>query len=222
MELPQLETLEIVCYGDLREIFPLNTRPKEQEIVKDFPRLRRIHLHNLPMLHSICGRMMSAPMLETLIVTGCPALRRMPAVGGRLAQPPTVVCEKDWWDGLEWDGLEANHHPSLFHPRHSRHYRKPKLHRGTVLRSGDRSSNIIIACSHIHSFIPWCSVGIYVTHHSVDQFIIYVAGNQSSATVGRRQSHGGGQTPPLLPVYVAGCIASASNADDSRSNKTYS
>ncbi|XP_066342700.1 uncharacterized protein [Miscanthus floridulus] len=134
MLLPRLETLEIVCCGDLREIFPLNTRPEEQEIVKNFPRLRRIHLHNLPMLHSICGRMMSAPMLETLIVTGCPALRRVPAVGGRLAQPPTVVCEKDWWDGLEWVGLEAKHHPSLFHPRHSRHYRKAKLLRGTVLR----------------------------------------------------------------------------------------
>ena len=164
MALPELETLEIVCCGDLREIFPLNPRPEKQEIVKHFPRLRRIHLHNLPMLHSICGRMMSAPMLETLIVTGCPALRRVPAVGGRLAQPPTVVCEKDWWDGLKWVGLEAKHHPSLFHPRHSRHYRKAKLLRGTVLRLGDRSSNIIIACSRIHSFIPCCSVGIYVTH----------------------------------------------------------
>jgi len=105
MALPGLETLEIVCCGDLREIFPLNPRPEKQEIVKHFPRLRRIHLHNLPMLHSICGRMMSAPMLETLIVTGCPALRRVPAVGGRLAQPPTVVCEKTGGtasSGLGW------------------------------------------------------------------------------------------------------------------------
>ncbi|KAJ1266697.1 hypothetical protein BS78_08G172000 [Paspalum vaginatum] len=134
MSLPQLETLEIICCGDLREIFPVDPKLKNQDkVVKHFS-LRRIHLHNLPMLHSICGHMMSSPMLETLNVTGCPALRRLPAVGGRLAQPPTVVCEKDWWDGLEWDGLEAKHHPSLFHPRHSRHYRKAKLLRGTVLR----------------------------------------------------------------------------------------
>lgn len=139
ISLPQLETLEIICCGDLKEIFPLDPKLENQDkVVKYFPKLQRIHLHNLPKLHSICGRMMSSPMLETLNVTGCPALIRLPAVGGRLAQPPTVVCEKDWWDGLEWDGLEAKHHPSLFHPRHSRHYRKAKMLRGTVLRSGDR------------------------------------------------------------------------------------
>lgn len=136
MSLPQLETLEIICCGDLREIFrPQDPRLENQEeVVKHFPKLRRIHLHNLPTLRGICGRMMSSPMLETINVTGCPALRRLPAVGGRLAQPPTVVCEKDWWDGLEWDGLEAKHHPSLFRPKHSCHYRKPKLLRGSVLR----------------------------------------------------------------------------------------
>ena len=146
MSLPQLETLEIICCGDLREIFhPEDPKLENQdEVVKHFPKLRRIHLHNLPTLRSICGRMMSSPMLETIYVTGCLALRRLPAVGGRLAQPPTVVCEKDWWDALEWDGLQAEHHPSLFHPRHSRHYRKPKLLRGSVLRS----SNLPIYCMH--------------------------------------------------------------------------
>ncbi|CAL5065587.1 unnamed protein product [Urochloa decumbens] len=135
MSLPQLETLEIICCGDLREVFPVDPKLENQDkIVKHFPKLRRIHLYNLPKLHSICGHRMSARMLETLNVTGCPALRRVPAVGGRLARPPMVVCEKHWWDGLEWDGLEANHHPSLFHPRHSRYYRKAKLLRGTVLR----------------------------------------------------------------------------------------
>ncbi|PWZ37201.1 Disease resistance protein RPS2 [Zea mays] len=146
MSLPQLETLEIICCGDLREIFR-SWDPRlenQEEVVKHFPKLRRIHLHNLPTLRGICGRMMSSPMLETINVTGCPALRRLPAVGGRLAQPPTVVCEKDWWDGLEWDGLEAKHHPSLFRPKHSCHYRKPKLLRGSVLRS----SNLPIYCMH--------------------------------------------------------------------------
>jgi hypothetical protein len=146
MSLPQLETLEIICCGDLREIFhPEDPKLENQEeVVKHFPKLRRIHLHNLPTLRSICGRMMSSPMLETINVTGCLALRRLPAVGGRLAQPPTVVCEKDWWDGLEWDGWEAKHHPSLFRPKHSCHYRKPKLLRGSVLRS----SNLPIYCMH--------------------------------------------------------------------------
>jgi hypothetical protein len=156
MSLPQLETLEIICCGDLREIFhPEDPKLENQdEVVKHFPKLRRIHLHNLPTLRSICGRMMSSPRLETLHVMGCPALRRLPTVEGCLAQPPTVVCEKDWWDGLEWDGLQAEHHPSLFHPRHSRHYRKPKLLRGSVLRSDNRSVNFMHAESFTHSFIP--------------------------------------------------------------------
>lgn len=130
--LPQLETLEIICCGDLREIFRPDPRLENQEeVVKYFPKLRRIHLHNLPTLRSICGRMMSSPMLETINVTGCLALRRLPAVGGRLTQPPTVVCERDWWDALEWDGLEAKHHSSLFRSKHSCHYRKPKVLRGS-------------------------------------------------------------------------------------------
>lgn len=146
MSLPQLETLEIICCGNLREIFrPRDPKLKNQEeVVKLFPKLRRIHLHNLPTLHNICGRMMSSPMLQTINVTGCPTLRRLPAIRGSLAQPPTVVCEKDWWDALEWDGLEAKHHPSLFRPKHSCHYMKPKLLRGSVLRSSDRS----IYCMH--------------------------------------------------------------------------
>ncbi|CAL4996747.1 unnamed protein product [Urochloa decumbens] len=39
-------------------------------------------------------------------------------------RPVAVDCEKDWWDKLEWDGMESGHHPSLFKPRHSKYYRK--------------------------------------------------------------------------------------------------
>ena len=43
--------------------------------------------------------------------------------------------EKEVWDALEWDGLAAGHHPSLFEPpAHSRYYRRRRLLRGTVLR----------------------------------------------------------------------------------------
>ncbi|KAI4978669.1 hypothetical protein ZWY2020_015422 [Hordeum vulgare] len=27
-------------------------------------------------------------------------------------KPPKVDCEKDWWDDLQWDGLNKYHHPS--------------------------------------------------------------------------------------------------------------
>nr|XP_051228491.1 uncharacterized protein LOC127345997 [Lolium perenne] len=74
---------------------------------------------------------MFAPKLEKVRLRGCWGLRRLPAIGQE--SHPVVDCEKDWWDKLEWDGLEAGHHPSLFEPCHSSYYKKP-LPRVSVLR----------------------------------------------------------------------------------------
>jgi hypothetical protein len=35
---------------------------------------------------------------------------------------PVVDGDKDWWEKLEWDGLEAGHDPSLFKLHHSMYY----------------------------------------------------------------------------------------------------
>uniref|UniRef100_A0A0E0DC09 Disease resistance protein At4g27190-like leucine-rich repeats domain-containing protein n=1 Tax=Oryza meridionalis TaxID=40149 RepID=A0A0E0DC09_9ORYZ len=123
-----LVTLEIVCCGALREVFPLDSNS-----VIIFPWLKHIHLHELPKLQRICGHMMSAPKLKTMKIRGCWSLRRLPSVGHRGTPPPTVDCEKEWWDGLEWEGVEANHHPSLYKPIHS-HYYKKTLRRTSLLR----------------------------------------------------------------------------------------
>ncbi|KAI5009512.1 hypothetical protein ZWY2020_011649 [Hordeum vulgare] len=132
--LHQLETIEIICCGDLREIFPLYSRYENQEektIV--FPMLKHIHLWELPKLERICcGLSVAAPMLETVKIRGCWSLKRLPAVGDD-SKHPKVDCEKDWWDGLEWDGLEAKHHPSLYEPVHSAYY-KNQLPRVSLLR----------------------------------------------------------------------------------------
>ncbi|KAM3297124.1 hypothetical protein ACQJBY_039147 [Aegilops geniculata] len=128
-----LETLEIVYCGDLREVFPLSLELEEEDKIREFRDLRRIHLHELPKLQRICGRRMFAPKLETIKIRGCWSLKRLPAVG-RNTKPPKVDCEKEWWDNLEWDGLEKNHHPSLYEPSHSLYYKKAQLPRGTVLR----------------------------------------------------------------------------------------
>ncbi|XBI43211.1 hypothetical protein VPH35_108009 [Triticum aestivum] len=127
----RLETLEIVYCGDLMEVFPLD--PQVQEEVLVFPKLRRIHLHELPVLQRICGHRMWAPKLETIRIRGCWSLRRLPAVGHN-TKPPKVDCEKEWWDNLEWDGLRMYHHPSRYEPNHSLYYKKAQLPRGTVLR----------------------------------------------------------------------------------------
>ncbi|XP_037423753.1 uncharacterized protein LOC119288221 [Triticum dicoccoides] len=126
-----LETLEIVCCGDLVEIFPLSPERQDKQTITDFPNLRHIHLHDLPSLQHICGSKMFAPKLKTINIRGCWSLRRLPAVG---KQCPEVNCEKDWWDSLAWDEGDPNHHPSLYRLIHSSYYKKAQLPRGTVLR----------------------------------------------------------------------------------------
>ena len=74
-----LETIEIVCCGELREIFPSDLEVQQQE-PREFPRLKGIHLYELPMLQHIYGHHMLAPNLETVKIRGCWNLKRMPAV----------------------------------------------------------------------------------------------------------------------------------------------
>uniref|UniRef100_A0A0A9F7V4 Disease resistance protein At4g27190-like leucine-rich repeats domain-containing protein n=1 Tax=Arundo donax TaxID=35708 RepID=A0A0A9F7V4_ARUDO len=130
----RLVTLEIMCCGDLREVFPRNSDSEQQE-PREFPRLKHIHLYELPKLQRICGRRMFAPNLETVKIRGCWSLRHLPAVRPRSSStpPPEVDCEKEWWACLQWDWEEASHHPSLYKPSHSKYYKKTQL-RGSVLR----------------------------------------------------------------------------------------
>ncbi|GJN24334.1 hypothetical protein PR202_gb12071 [Eleusine coracana subsp. coracana] len=71
----------MVWCGDLRAVFPsdadVDVDQHQQEaaaeiITVNFPRLRRVHLHELPMLRGICGRWrVYAPNLETIKIRGC-------------------------------------------------------------------------------------------------------------------------------------------------------
>ena len=116
----------------LRHVFVLDKEWSPEEIA--FPKLTTIHLHDLPTLRQICEVKMVAPALETIRIRGCWGLQRLPSV----EKKPTVEIEKDVWDALEWDGVEAGHHPDLFEaPIHSRYYKK-KLPRVSVLRYSDR------------------------------------------------------------------------------------
>uniref|UniRef100_A0ACD5ZZW6 Uncharacterized protein n=1 Tax=Avena sativa TaxID=4498 RepID=A0ACD5ZZW6_AVESA len=139
--LPNLETLHIINCGDLKEVFPvkplLSTKVSSRRRKGGlwFPNLRHIYLHELYKLQHICEDKMFAPELETIRLRGCWGFRRLPSVGPSRdnRRRPVVECEKDWWEKLEWDGMEAGHHPFLFEPRHSSYYKKP-LPRVSVLR----------------------------------------------------------------------------------------
>jgi hypothetical protein len=143
-----LETLEIVCCGNLREVFPSDSKSQQQEEPREFPRLKRIHLYELPKLRRICGHYrMLAPRLETVKVRGCWSLKRLPAAVRDEAEssegesseditPLSTVdldCEKEWWDNLEWDGEHTGHCPSHYKPTYSAYYKKNQL-RASVLR----------------------------------------------------------------------------------------
>ncbi|TVU29187.1 hypothetical protein EJB05_20744, partial [Eragrostis curvula] len=160
--LPSLEIICITHCGELRQIFLKGEHYKRehrstplqriQRIARfprithrtigrtfpagsiQFPRLRKIHFHELPKLQQICEADMPAPMLGTIKLRACWSLRRLPAIhrGRTVTRPAEVDCEKDWWDNLRWDGLEASR--PLYRPHHSSYYRESML-KGTVLRS---------------------------------------------------------------------------------------
>ncbi|CAO2205538.1 unnamed protein product [Urochloa humidicola] len=140
---PSLETLHIIHCGDLRHIFVSGLEEWQHTSVQhtsvEFPKLTTIHLHDLPALQQMCeAAVMVAPKLKTIKIRGCWSLRRLPALKGRKpgkVKKPSVEVEKDVWDALEWDGVDAGHHPSLYEaPVHSRYYKRSRLLRGTVLR----------------------------------------------------------------------------------------
>lgn len=139
--LSSLETLHIVCCCDLKQVFPVEAwfvseiAFKHQNGMLEFPKLKHLCLHDLFCLQQICEAKIFAPELETVRLRGCWGLRRLPATASHRQDRRLVAvdCEKDWWEKLEWDGLDVGHHPSLFAPRHSEYYKKPQL-RTTVLR----------------------------------------------------------------------------------------
>ncbi|TVU44284.1 hypothetical protein EJB05_03720 [Eragrostis curvula] len=153
---PNLKTIHVVHCGDLKHIFiaPYNC---PDDAALRFPALATIYLHDLPMLRGIFEGKMSVPKLQSIRIRGCFGLRRLPAVDEVLEKPvrglrrskPTVEMEKDVWDALEWDGMDARHHPSYYQepPLHSRYYRRRRLLRGTVLRNSALFPPLLPVCS---------------------------------------------------------------------------
>jgi hypothetical protein len=156
VSLLSLETLHIIYCGDLGHVFVLNEIYPE-EITNSgivFPKLKTVHLHDLPKLQQICEVRMVAPMLENIKIRGCWALRRLPSVAasGRGAKKPTIEIEKDVWDALEWDAGNSPDHFDV--PVQSRYYKK-KLPRVSFLRYDTTESTFFLLvprrCRCLHS-----------------------------------------------------------------------
>ena len=140
--LPKLEILHITQCGNLRQVFPWDDdvnvpqQYREADPMKEFPNLKHILLHDLFNLEKICEAKMTTPMLESVRIRSCWGLRRLPMIStqNNSHRRPVVHCEEDWWTKLEWDGLPAGHHPSLYEPCYSSAYYKKRFLRGAVLR----------------------------------------------------------------------------------------
>nr|CAB3486935.1 unnamed protein product [Digitaria exilis] len=108
-ELLCLETLDIIFCNNLKAIFYDNA--------VQLPRLRRIHLQELPLLEhlDVDNPILTVPMWEELHVRGCWSLRHLP----RLKQQPDkqavkVSGERAWWTKLRW---ASPSHRGSYEPR---------------------------------------------------------------------------------------------------------
>ncbi|CAO2143467.1 unnamed protein product [Urochloa humidicola] len=127
-----LETLEIMWCGDLNGVIEDYTGIS-RHIFIGFPRLKHIHLHELPMLRGILNISrfpICAPYLETVKIRGCWSLKTLPFDVGGGNNQVDCDCEQEWWNGLKWRSRE---HASHYKPIHPRHYKKTML-RGPFLR----------------------------------------------------------------------------------------
>ncbi|XP_020084528.1 uncharacterized protein LOC109707552 [Ananas comosus] len=129
-ELHDLETINIRYCGDLTAIIKCNddnNKDKGGAAPQLLPKLRSIHLQELPKLQHIYKLNICAPSLEEIKIMGCFNLGKLSLFGrsdARSMRAVKISCEKDWWDKLQWDGLESNHHSSLFNPKHCPYYKK--------------------------------------------------------------------------------------------------
>ncbi|CAL5009573.1 unnamed protein product [Urochloa decumbens] len=159
---PNLVALYIIHCGSLRHVFEQDEAEEHQSSVQ-FPKLTTICLHDLPALQQICEDAETlAPALETIKIRGCWSLRRLPALKGRELdmKKPTVEVEKDVWDALEWDGVDAGHHPYLYEtPVHSHYYRQSRLLRGTVKPFGALHLLLLLTRSVADQFVASAGPG---------------------------------------------------------------
>jgi hypothetical protein len=109
----------MVCCGDLREVFPSDSKSQQQEELREFPSLKRIHLYELPKLQTQdVGAQSRDCQDQGMLGPQAPTSRWT---------SPVVDCEKDWWDGLEWDEESAGHHPSHYETSYSSEEAAPSL-----------------------------------------------------------------------------------------------
>ncbi|CAL5027718.1 unnamed protein product [Urochloa decumbens] len=116
-KLPSLVTLDICFCYNLKAICYKNGGSSVDYY--QLPRLRRIHLQELPLLEHlhVDNPILTAPAWEELHVRGCWSLRRLPRLDEQPAKAVKVSGEQAWWTKLRWDDDGAPSHSGSYEPK---------------------------------------------------------------------------------------------------------
>ncbi|KAL6285846.1 hypothetical protein ACE6H2_010236 [Prunus campanulata] len=93
------------CYG-MTTILGSNT--KKAYTLTPFAKLTVLRLSRLPYLWRICEHHLPLPFLKKILISGCPALTRLP-LNSSSAQTSNLIIEGEekWWNRLGWEDQAA-------------------------------------------------------------------------------------------------------------------
>ncbi|CAD5329086.1 unnamed protein product [Arabidopsis thaliana] len=102
-KLPKLEVIELFDCREIEELISEHESPSVEDPTL-FPSLKTLRTRDLPELNSILPSRFSFQKVETLVITNCPRVKKLPFQERRTQMNlPTVYCEEKWWKALEKD-----------------------------------------------------------------------------------------------------------------------
>lgn len=102
LRLPNLEIVYIFYCEEMEEVIS-EDEVRGEDYLHAFPSLRIMSIRDVPKLRSISQRAIYFPRLKNIAVINSPKLRKLPLKASNVSELPTVYCNKEWWDNLEWD-----------------------------------------------------------------------------------------------------------------------
>ncbi|KAM3333060.1 hypothetical protein ACQJBY_028273 [Aegilops geniculata] len=113
-----LSSLFIWCCQGLEELITVSDGDQEAaanqgeqaagtcKVITPFPKLKELYLHGLPKFRALSSSacMLRFPSLVRLKIVDCPSLKKLKLDAAELK---VIQCERDWFDGLEWDDDEV-------------------------------------------------------------------------------------------------------------------
>lgn len=101
-QLPKLEVIDLFDCRELEELISEGENPPVEDPAL-FPGLKTLTIRDLPELSSILPSRFSFQKLETLVITDCPKVKKLPFQERVQTKLPAVYCDEKWWDALEND-----------------------------------------------------------------------------------------------------------------------